>query len=129
MVDLTDDAVRAAVTERLAALYAGRPVVVGPTILAAATAVVTSLRGLGCPVLLVSTGHGAGPVPRPDEAEVVEIVPPDADSITDELRLMDRMARELPPGAAAAVERFDPAREGVWFASPFVTTDEPIDGR
>lgn len=129
MEDLSDDAVRAAVTERLAALYAGRPVVVGPSILAGTTAVVSWLRELGCPVLVVSTGRGAGPVPEPDQAEIVEIVPPGADSVTDELRLLDRMARELPPGAAAAVERFDPAREGVWFTSPFVTTDEPINGR
>jgi len=128
-VDLTDEIVRASVAERLAALYAGRPVVVGPTILAGATGTVSWLRELGCPVLVISTGHGAGPVPGPSEAEVVEIVAPEADSITDELRLMDRMARELPPGAAAAVERFDPERAGVWFTHPFVTTDEPIAGR
>jgi hypothetical protein len=101
----------------------------GPTVLAGATQAVACLRRLGCPVIVVSTGRGAGPVPGPDEAQVVEIVAPDVASITDELRLMDRMARELPPGAAAAVERFDPAREGVWFTSPFVTTDEPIQGR
>lgn len=129
MEDLSDDAVRAAVTARLAELYAGRPVVVGPSILAGATQAVSWLRGLGCPVLVVSTGRGAGPIPEADDAEVVEIVPPDVDSVTDELRLMDRMARELPPAAAAAVERFDPAHEGVWFTHPFVTTDEPIDGR
>ena len=129
MEDLSDDAVRAAVTARLGGLYARRPVVVGPSILAGVTPFLGRLRDLGCPVLVVSTGRGAGPVPLPGEAEVVEIVPPEAASITDELRLMDRMARELPPLAAAAVERFDPGREGVWFTNPFVTTDEPIDGR
>ena len=57
MLDLTDEIVRASVAERLAALYAGRPVVVGPTILAGATGIVSWLRELGCPVLVVSTGN------------------------------------------------------------------------
>ena len=29
----------------------------------------------------------------------------------------------------AAVEAFDPDRRGIWLASPFITTDEPILGR
>jgi hypothetical protein len=129
MPDLADPDARAAVTERLARLYAGRPVVVGPGVLAGATATVAWLRALGCPVLVVSTGRGAGAVPRLEESRVVDIVAPDVDSVTDELRLMDRMARDLPARARAAVARFDPDRSGGWFANPFVTTDEPIDGR
>jgi len=39
------------------------------------------------------------------------------------------MARELPPGAVADIEAFDPAHEGVWWAGPFVTNDEPNLGR
>ncbi|MCD4526317.1 hypothetical protein [Nocardioides sp. cx-173] len=129
MPDLADPRTRAAVTERLAALYAGRPIVVGPAVLAGVAATVSWLRGLGCPVLVVSTGTGAGTVPELEDSRLVEILAPAADSVTDELRLMDRMARELPPGARSAVERFDPERRGAWFANPFVTTDEPIDGR
>jgi hypothetical protein len=60
---------------------------------------------------------------------VVEVPPPPSTSITDELRLHDRMARTLPSYAVAAIEEFDPDRRGIWFTSPFVTTDEPILGR
>ncbi|WP_134738790.1 hypothetical protein [Nocardioides sp. 503] len=129
MPDLADPSARAAASERLAELYAGRPIVVGPGVLAGATSAVTWLRELGCPVLVLSTGRGAGPLPALEESRIVEIVAPEVDSVTDELRLMDRVARELPPLARAAVERFDPDRVGGWFAHPFVTTDEPIDGR
>lgn len=128
-MDLSHASIRAAVTARLAAPLAGRPVVVGPTVLAGATSTVEALRDLGCPVLVVATARGAGPVPDDPEVTVVEIVAPEVDSITDELRLLDRMARELPPGARAAVEAFDPDRRGLWWCGPFVTTDEPIDGR
>ncbi|GEP37103.1 hypothetical protein NPS01_07660 [Nocardioides psychrotolerans] len=128
-MDLSEPAARAAVTARLARPLAGRPVVIGPTVLAGATSTIDALRGLGCPVLVVATARGAGPVPDDPEVTVVEIAAPEADSVTDELRLLDRTARELPPGARAAVEAFDPDRHGVWWCGLFVTTDEPIDGR
>lgn len=128
-MDLSDPTIRAAVTARLAAPLAGRPVVLGPTVLAGATSTIEALRDLGCPVLVVATARGAGPVLDDPEVTVVEIVAPEVDSITDELRLLDRTARELPPEARAAVESFDPDRRGLWWCGPFVTTDEPIDGR
>ncbi len=128
-MDLTDPATRAEVTRRLAAPLAGRPVIIGPTVLAGATSTVAGLRALGCPVLVVATTRGAGPVPDLDEVTVTSVVAPEVGSITDELRLMDRMARELPPDARAAVEAFDPDGRGLWWCGPFVTSDEPIDGR
>ncbi|GAA2148329.1 hypothetical protein GCM10009844_26640 [Nocardioides koreensis] len=126
---LTDPAARAEVTGRLAALFAGRPVIIGPGVLAGFTPVVEWVRELGSPVLVVSTTRGAGRVPAEDECVVVEVAPPAAASVTDELRAHDRLARRLPPHAVAAVEAFDPDRRGVWYTSPFVTTDEPILGR
>jgi len=128
-MDLSDRDTRDAVTERLAEKYAGRPMVLGPGVLAGYTNQVGWFRELGCPVLVVATARGAGPIPEPGDCEVVEIVPPPASTMTDEVRQQDRIARHLPPVAAAAVEAFDPDRRGLWFASPFVTTDEPIDGR
>lgn len=128
-MDLSDPSIRAAVTARLAAPLAGRPVILGPTVLAGATSTVEALRDLGCPVLVIATARGAGPVLDDPEVSVVEIVAPEVDSITDELRLLDRMARDLPPGARAAVEAFDPDRRGLWWCGPFVTADEPVDGR
>ena len=126
---LTDPATRAEVTARLGALFAGRPVIAGPGVLAGFTSVVGWLRELGCPVLVVSTARGAGAVPDEGECLVVEVPPPPAASVTDELRVHDRLARRLPDHAVAAVEAFDPDRRGIWFTSPFVTTDEPILGR
>ncbi|MCW2791401.1 MAG: hypothetical protein JWO76_499 [Nocardioides sp.] len=126
---LTDPAVRAEVTARLGDLYAGRPVVLGPGILAGFASLVGWLRELGCPCLVVSTARGAGPVPADDDCVVVEVTPPPTASLTDELRVHDRLARNLPPHAVSAIESFDAERRGTWWTSPFVTTDEPILGR
>ena len=129
MTDLRDPATRAAVTARLGELWAGRPVIIGPFVLAGATPMVGWFRELGCPVLVVATTRGAGPVPADGECEVVSVTPAAAASMTDELRTHDRMAHQLPDEARAAIDAFDPERAGTWFSTPFVTTDEPIDGR
>lgn len=129
MVDLADHDVRAAVAARLGAPLAGRPVILGPGLLVGYTRPVRWLGALGCPVLVLATARGAGPVPEPDEYTLTRIEPPPAASITEEFRVLDRMVRELPPGAVADIEAFDPAHEGVWWAGPFVTSDAPILGR
>ena len=128
-MDLTDPAVRCDLVGRLAKLYAGGPVILGPGVLAAFTSKVAELRGHGCRVLVLSTARGAGPVPAPDECTVVELETPVTRLVTDELRLIDHLAHHLPEHAVAAIERFDPAREAVWNAGHFVTSDEPILGR
>ena len=66
---------------------------------------------------------------RPGDCRVVEVTPPATASVTEELRLLDRLARHLPPDAVAAIEAFDPERRGRWLSNAFVTTDEPILGR
>ena len=129
MTDLLDPQVRAEVTARLGELWAGRPVVVGPWVLAGAAPYVAWFRELGCPVLVVATVRGAGPVPPDGECEVVMITPPAAASMTEELRTHDRLAHHLPDDARAAIDAFDPERIGTWYTTPFVTTDERIDGR
>jgi hypothetical protein len=129
MTDLLDPDVRAAVTARLGELWAGRPVIVGPFVLAGATPYVGWFRELGCPVLVVATIRGAGEVPAAGDCEVVMVTPPATASLTEELRTHDRLAHHLPDEARAAVDAFDPERGGTWYATPFVTTDEPIDGR
>jgi len=128
-MDLTDPGTRTALTARLGALYAGRPVLLGPGALVAATPYVGWLRALGCRTLAVATSRGAGPVPDPVDCRVVEVTPPATASATEELRLLDRLAHHLPPDAVAAIEAFDPERRGRWLSNAFVTTDEPILGR
>ncbi|HEX5088752.1 MAG TPA: hypothetical protein VFV89_13160 [Nocardioides sp.] len=129
MTDLADPRVRAAVTDRLGELWAGRPVVIGPWVLAGATPYVAWFRGLGCPVLVAATIRGAGPVPAEGDCEVVMVEAPATASLTEELRTHDRVAHHLPDEVKAAIDAFDPERRGTWYTSPFVTTDEPIDGR
>jgi hypothetical protein len=126
---LADAATRAEVTARLGGLYAGRPVVLGPGVLAGFTPSVAWLRDLGCRCLVLSTSRGAGPVPSAEDCEVVPLPQPPTASMTEELRRHDRLAHDLPADVVAAVEAFDPERAGIFLASPFVTTDEPILGR
>ena len=127
-MSLADETTRTVATERLAAQYAGRPVVLGPGVLAGFTPWVAWLVELGCPTLVLATSRGAGPVPGP-ETRVVEIESPATASVTDELRLHDRLAHQLPAAAVAAIEELDPDGRGVFLTLPFVTTDEPILGR
>jgi hypothetical protein len=128
-VSLADPDARAALTERLMEPYAGRPVVIGPGILAASTELVRWIREVDGTALVLSTADGAGPKPGPGECLVVDVEPPQVASVTEELRALDRLARHLPEHAVAAIEQLDPERRGVWVGGPFVTTDEPILGR
>jgi hypothetical protein len=128
-MDLTDAAVRADLVERLSKLYAGRPVILGPGILAGRAAQVAWLRAHDCRVLVLATARGAGPVPGPEECTVVEVETPVTRLVTDELRLLDHLAHHPPAHVVAAVERFDPAGEAIWNPGHFVTDDEPILGR
>lgn len=129
MERLADPDARGAVIDRLSGLYAGRPVVLGPGVLAGYTRQVRRLVGLGCRVLVLSTVRGAGEVPEPDECVVLDLEAPPASSVTEELRLLDRLAHDLPPEVAAALDAFDPGREAIWDPGPFVANDEPILGR
>ncbi len=128
-MDLTAPAVRTDLVERMARLYAGGPVILGPGVLAAFTSTVTELRGHGCRVLVLATARGAGPVPAPEECTIVELETPTTRLVTDELRLLDHLAHDLPDHAVAAIEGFDPAGEAVWDVGHFVQDDEPILGR
>lgn len=102
---------RAELRARLAALYAGRPVVLGPGSVAGWAPWVERLHRLGATTL------------------VLDLPAPATVTATDALRLHDQLLRDLPPAAVAAVERHDPDGSGVFCTSPFVTSDEPILGR
>jgi hypothetical protein len=129
VTDLRDDDVRAEVTARLGQLWAGRPVILGPIVLAGFTRPIAWFRELGCPVLAVATGRGVGPQPEEGSYDVAWLEAPATVSLTEEVRQHDRLLRELSGELRAEVDAFDPERRGVWFTTPFVTTDDPIDGR
>jgi len=78
--------------------------------------------------LIVATGRGAGAGPTGAHAEIVLIDAGRYASMTEELRDSDRLARELPEHARAAVEAYDPTGEAVWLLGPFVS-DDPLLGR
>jgi hypothetical protein len=128
-MDLADPEIRADLTGRLMARYAGRPVVLGPGILAARTETVAWVREVGGSALVLSTAHGAGPLPPDGDCVVVDVDPPATTSVTEEMRVLDHLARHLPEHAVAAIEAFDPECRGAWVGGPFVTTDRPILGR
>jgi hypothetical protein len=129
VTNLLDEGVRADVTRRLGALWAGHPVIIGPGVLAGFAKFVEWFHELGCPVLMVATSRGVGPLPPEGSYEVFWLDPPATASLTEELRLHDRMVHRLPDDLRAAVDAFDPERRGLWYTTPFVTTDEPADGR
>jgi hypothetical protein len=128
-MDLADPEIRADLTGRLMARYADRPVVLGPGILAARTELVAWVREVGGSALVLSTARGAGPLPPEGDCVVVDVDPPATTSVTEEMRVLDHLARHLPEHAVAAIEAFDPECRGAWVGGPFVTTDRPILGR
>src|SRR5690349_12454923 len=102
-LDLADAATRDAVVERLVARHAGRPVILGPAVLAGFTSSVERHRSRGNRVLVLSTARGAGPVPDEGDCEVVEVPLAAAASVTDELRQLDAVAHDLPADVVAAI--------------------------
>ncbi|CAN5490988.1 hypothetical protein BH09ACT12_BH09ACT12_33540 [soil metagenome] len=128
-MDLADPATRDGVTAGLSEVYAGRPVLLGPGILAGYTSLVARLVALDSPVLVRVTGDGAGELPPPDSCTIVRVTLPPTASMTEEVRVLDRAIRALPDEAVAAIEAFDPDRRGIWHTSPFVADDDPILGR
>ncbi len=126
-MDLTREADREALRAHLGGLYADRPVLVGPGVLAGFLNTVGMLQQAGAgPILVLSTARGAGEVP---DVEVVEVTAPETTSVTAEARALDPLARDLPADVVARIEAFDPDRRGIWSTPPFINTDEPILGR
>ena len=65
---------------------------------------------------MLATAHGAGPKPADGDCVVVDVEPPRTSSVTEEMRVLDHLARHLPDHAVAAIEAFDPgqARPSGW---------------
>jgi hypothetical protein len=72
--------------------------------------------------LLVASAVGAGPVPSPEQADVVLLDVPEFTSLTEELRQLDGLLRVLPDELVEAVQAYDPERTAVWLGTPFITT-------
>jgi hypothetical protein len=129
-MDLADEETRAAWRERLGArLFGDRPVIVGLLPLAAMTAWLNLVRESGGRrPLVIAAGRGAGPAPTEDDADIVVLDVPRAESMTAEVRRTDALAHDLPAEALEAVTAYDPDRTAVWLMGWFVD-NRPLDGR
>lgn len=114
----------------LGAVFWDRPVICAPAPLAAHTDTVRMLRGAGARrPLVLADGIGAGPVPGDGEATVVHVASPRTSTVSAGVRKADEFWRTgLPAEVLWAVERYDPGREGLWLAGPFVDP-APLRGR
>ena len=128
-MNLADPIARAAWTAELGAIFRGRKVIAGFAVLAAYAGEVRLLREVGAQrPMLITTSRGAGPVPGPDEAEVVHLPPVSYATMTEEVRGRDALARQLPGQVLAAIEAYDPDGTAVWHVDPFVE-NTPLLGR
>jgi hypothetical protein len=99
--------------ERARELVDGRSVVIAGGNLAGSTRKVHGLRELGAAhCLVVAAGVGTGPLPDPADAEsiVVELAAPD---MMSEMRAVEALLADPPPGILAALERFDPGHDAL----------------
>ena len=128
-MDLSDDATRDAWREHLGGLFRGRRVVCGIAPLAGFTDFVGLLEQSRArrPLLVVSS-VGAGPVPSPEQAEVVHLAMEQRSTMTEDLRRQHEVAHALPAEVRTAIDAYDPDGEALWLVGPFIGT-EPIDGR
>src|SRR3954454_965552 len=126
-MDLEDPTERAAWREHLGGLVSGRKVMCALAPLAGFVDWVALLREAGARrPLLIATARGAGPVPQPDQADIVLLDVPAAASLTEEVREQDRLLRRLPAHAVRAVEAYDPDRTAGWLTSPFIRGDRVL---
>jgi hypothetical protein len=113
----------------LSAPLDGRKVICGFEVLAGMTGTVAKLRRWGTQrPLLLADGVGTGPLPAAADAEVELLEPAPFDTLTEQVRARTRPRSRLTPQLVAAVDRYDPAREGVWWMGP-VTPNAPLLGR
>ena len=128
-MNLADESERAAWRSDLGGIFTGRRVIAGFGVLATYCDAVGLYREAGAakPLLVVGS-RGAGPVPSEDDATVVHFAHAEHESMTEEARSHNALARNLPAEVVRAVEEYDPDGESVWHVDPFVDSS-PILGR
>jgi hypothetical protein len=127
--DLSDPADRQALRTRLGDLLSDRLVICAVAPLAGFVDWVALLEEAGARrPLVVASAIGAGPVPRPEQADVVLLDVPEATSLTEEVRQQDGVLRNLPDDVVRVVEAYDPEGTAVWLTTPFIGTG-PVLGR
>ena len=115
-------------TAHLAEPFRDRPVIAGFEVLAGMTRLVTELAAWGARrPLLISRGIGTGPLPAPEDAEVLVLEEDGATSMTETVRASVAFVEDLPAAVVSRVEAYDPGREAVWLVGPFVPSGRLLD--
>lgn len=115
--------------ELLRPVFAGRKVVATADVIQGAAAVVPFLRGVGADRPFLLAGNvGTGPVPTADEAEQFVLGLGGDGTMMGGIRSFEEALFDLPAGAVAALDAYDPDHEAIILGSLF-TTDGLIAGR
>lgn len=109
---------------RVTKLVRGRRVIIVGGFAASATRRVEQLRSYGAQRLLVlARGVGTGPLPPPEDAEVVVAQLPAPTSVSEEVRGDQDLASDPPAELRRAVEAYDPDVDALCLLSPFTTVE------
>jgi hypothetical protein len=113
----------------LAEVFEDRPVVLAGGTAAGANARVVNVRRFGARrCLVLATGRGTGPLPAPEDADVVvHEIPPAAD-VPASIRLEEEVFADPPVAFVEALDRFDPDRRAIVLPPPFAALTE-VAGR
>lgn len=114
-----DASVVARVTQAACDFVGGRRVVLAGVPVAGATGIVTELRRLGAPrVLVVAQSFGTGAPPDAADADWVDL-DIRAEGMMDEFRQFEALAADPPAHLVTAIDRFDPHADALVVAMPF----------
>jgi len=115
--------------EPLAAVVAGRKVILAGGVAAGWTALVPVVRRLGATDVLVVPTEGTGAGPQPEDATVMVCEPPpEVVGMMPRLRASLALLGDLPTDVVTAIESFDPDRAAAVFAV-FLSEAAVIAGR
>jgi hypothetical protein len=127
------DALHDRVRAQLRSVFGGRSVIVAGGMAVAAVKPVEHLRRLGATrFLVIASGAGTGLIPEGHDVEVVVRNVPATDDLVASFRSDERELVQPSAQVLAAVERFDPRRDAIVIAPPFLDVrsfgDRPLFG-
>lgn len=100
--------------------FRDRPVILGFRLLASTTDTVGQLAAWGArKPLVIATGDGTGPLPDPESVHVVRLPEVVSATMTSDIRHTLALAADPPSQVVAALDRYDPEREALFWATAF----------
>ena len=99
----------------------GRRIILAGEVAAGTTGRVTELRGLGAVrFLVIASGRGTGPLPEGDDVELFVADEGPAPDLVSGFRRQERLLANPSAALVEAIARFDPDREALVLAAPFL---------